>query len=184
MPFSRRPQLASIACSKSTMTSRPLSCRHSMVSHAMRRFSSGVVSRDFATSSSRDLTTTTATGTRRLWRTMNCTSGHSWTFVPRPRVRPKSASFIAPVSTEARALVRSSTNWLAPAKPISAKCTPKAPMRCRQQYGVGHGDFEIRLLQPVAKAGVEQLDSSWCRFVHQCISPICGEAVGRPHVAK
>jgi hypothetical protein len=31
-PFSRRPQQASMACSRSTITSRPLSCRQAMVS--------------------------------------------------------------------------------------------------------------------------------------------------------
>ena len=42
----------------------------------------------------------------------------------------------------------------------------------QKQYCVGHGDFEIGLLQPVPKARVEQLDCSWSRSVHQCISPI------------
>ncbi len=28
----------------------------------------------------------------------------------------------------------------------------------KQEHGVGHGDFEVRLLQTVAQAGVEQLD--------------------------
>ena len=46
-----------------------------MVSHVMRRFSSGVTPSERSTSSRRDLTTITATGTRRLWRTMNCEVG-------------------------------------------------------------------------------------------------------------
>ena len=31
----------------------------------------------------------------------------------------------------------------------------------QQQHRVGHGDFEVRLLQAVTQAGVEQLDFSW-----------------------
>ena len=98
--FRSRPQLASMACSRSTRTSRPCDCRQSMVSHVMSRFSSGVVSSERSTSSRRDLTTMTAAGMRRWWRRMNCTSGQSSTLVPRPRERPKRASFIWPVSTE------------------------------------------------------------------------------------
>jgi hypothetical protein len=33
-------------------------------------------------------------------------------------------------------------------------------MRCNKADGVGHGDIDIRLLHPVAKAGVEELDFS------------------------
>ncbi len=137
LPFSRRPQLASMACSKSTMISRPLSWRKAMVSSAIRRFSSGVVSSDSETSSRRDLTTITATGMRCLWLTMNWTSGQCSTFVPRPRVLPKRARRIAPVSTDPRAVVMSATKRLAPAKPTSAYRTPKLAMRCSRPTALG-----------------------------------------------
>jgi hypothetical protein len=51
---------------------------------------------------------------------MNWTSAQSCTRVPRPRDLPKRASFMGAVSASRSAVARSATNWLAPAKPISA----------------------------------------------------------------
>ena len=51
-----------------------------MVSRVMSRFSSGVVSSERSTSSRRDLTTMTAAGMRRLWRTMNLHVGPVFNF--------------------------------------------------------------------------------------------------------
>ena len=42
----------------------------------------------------------------------------------------------------------------------------------QQQHGVGHGDLEVRLLQAVAQAGVEQLDL-W-RHGHGYLVPAIG----------
>ena len=106
-----------------------------------------------------DLTTTTATGTRSLVPTMNCTSGQSCTLVPRPRVLPNSASFIAPCRPmqERRSDRRQTGSRRQSQSPHSERQSRHA---LQQADSVGYGDVDVRLLHPVAKTGIEQLDFS------------------------
>ena len=69
---------------------------------------------------------------------MNCTSGQSSTFVPRPRVRPKRASFMPPVSMPPAAPRQIAHQLVGAGKTDLGIIDAKSAHALQQHHRVGH----------------------------------------------
>ena len=92
---------------------------------------------------------------------MNFTSGQSWTLVPRPRVLPNKALHGSGVD-RFESCSRIADELVRAGKADLRIVNAEGRHALKQANGVRHGYFEVWLLQPVAKACVEQLDFSGC----------------------
>jgi hypothetical protein len=97
---------------------------------------------------------------------MNCTSGHSWTLAPRPRVLPNKAEFHGFCIDRIERACQIFYELVGSGKADFGIPDAKNGKTLQQADGIRHGYIDVRLLHSVAQTGVKQLDFSGLTFRH------------------
>ena len=138
----------------------------------MSRFSSGVVSNDFITSSSLDLTTTTATGIRFLLADDELHVGPFRDFGAAAAGSAEQGQFHGARIGRMESGGQIRCKLVGAGKADFSIADAEGGHALQKAHGIGYGNLDIRLLHSVAKTGIKQLDFSGSSFLHFCLFPM------------